>query len=142
MARLPFSAQVDAWVRQTQERMEAVFKTSASEVIEAMQTPVGGGGNMPVDTGFLRASLVVSINTDLPPASRKNPGGQGFAVPPVDMVIAGVALGDTIVAGYTANYAGHVNYGTSRMAPRQFVERAAQQWPTIVGSVTARLRAS
>lgn len=142
MPRLGFAAQVDEWTRQTRERMEAVFKTAASDVIEAMQTPVGGGGNMPVDTGFLRASLVVSINTELPATNRKNPGGAGFSPRPVDMVIAGAALGDTIVAGYTANYAGYVNYGTGRMAPRQFVERAAQQWPTIVGNVTARLRAS
>lgn len=140
MARLGFSAAVDDWTRETKGRMEAVFKQASSDVIEEMQKPVGGGGNMPVDTGFLRASLVVGINTDLPPANRKNPGG-GVAPPQaVDLAIAGAEIGDTIVAGYTANYAGYVNYGTSRAAPRQFVEKAAQQWQAIVSKVISRLR--
>ncbi len=137
--RLSFAAQVDAWTRETEQRMTAVFRESASDVISEMQKPVGAGGNMPVDTGFLRASLQVGVNTPAVPLNRANPGGS-FTAPAVDLVIAGAELGDTITASYGANYAGHVNYGARGRAPRQFVGLAAQKWEQIVNAVVARLK--
>ena len=65
-----FSAQVSAWVRMSERRIETVFKEAAQDVISEMQE-VGpsvanpdshGGGNMPVDTGALRASLQAALN--------------------------------------------------------------------------------
>lgn len=139
--RLSFAAAVKDWADRTEAKMTEVFRQSASEVLREMNRPVGEGGNMPVDTNFLRDSRLVGLNIEMPLANRAHPGKGAFAPQPgVDLIIAGAGIGDTIVAGYTANYAGHVNNGTSRMAPRQFVEKAAQQWPTIVGNVIARLK--
>lgn len=143
VSRTSFAAAVQGWADATKDDLTAVFRQSASDVIEEMQKPVGGGGNMPVDTGFLRASLQVGINTGPVPLSREHPSpGEGsFTAPQVDLVIAGAEIGDTIMASYGANYAGHVNYGAKGRQPRLFVELAAQNWDQIVNRVVASFRA-
>lgn len=133
MARRPvhtfdFSKSIDNWVKQTDQRIEAVFKLSATELLRTAQR------NVPVDTGFLRSSLMVSINGEVPPANRSQ--GAPRPGPNISVVINGAKLGDTIVAGYTANYALFVEYGTSKMAPRRYLGRAVAQWPQIVERVT------
>lgn len=133
MARRPvhtfdFSKSIDNWTKQTEQRIEAVFKLSATELLRTAQR------NVPVDTGFLRSSLMVSVNGDVPPATR--PQTAPRPGPNIAIVINGAKLGDTIVAGYTANYALYVEYGTYKMAPRRYLGRAVAQWPQIVERVT------
>lgn len=123
-----FSKSIDQWVKQTEQRMEAVFKLSATELLREAQA------NVPVDSGFLRSSLQVGINSAVPLANR--PQGAPLAGPNIAIVINGAKLGDTIVAGYTANYALYVEYGTSKMAPRRYLGRAIARWPQIVERVT------
>ena len=137
-----FSAQVDQWAQATEQRMTAVFRESSQRVIADMQTPVGAGGNMPIRTGFLRASLVVGINTAPVAATRENPGkpAAAFQDSSVSAVIAGAEIGDHITASYGANYAAAVEYGTQGRAPRAFVRSAAQRWPSIVASVANELK--
>lgn len=142
---LEFSAQVDAWIRQSEQRFEAVFRESAQRVIAEMQKPVGAGGNMPVDTGFLRASLLAT--TGSPPQIRKDhvpEKGASYlgddAAGQVALVIAGAGIGQTIYACYTAAYAAFVEYGTSKMAGRGFVRLAAQRWQQIVDQVVSEVR--
>lgn len=135
-----FAAQVDAWVRETEARMTAVFRQSAQEVVGEMQRPVGEGGRMPVDTGFLRSSLQVSLNGAPVPATRENPGGIHGAPDVASLVISGAELGDRIVASYSANYAPAVEYGARGRPPRGFVRGAAQQWQSIVRRVAQRLK--
>ncbi len=136
-----FSAQVDAWVGKTKARMEAVHKESVQRTIEVMQTPVGAGGNMPVDTGFLRASLMARVGIPALP-TRENPGAKVSYDPgQVTLVIAGAKLSDPINAVYTANYARHVEYGARGRAGRRFVALAAQQWPRIVSEVVTEAKA-
>lgn len=142
VSNLNFAAQVDAWVRETDARMAGVFRQSAQEVISEMQTPIGEGGNMPIDTGFLRSSLQVGVNTAPVPANRPKPGGPQVYNPSVASVaIAGANIGDTIVASYSASYAPYVEYGTEGRAPRRFVGLAIAQWQAIVERVASRLKA-
>ena len=47
---------VDEWVRETQRRIGAVVKTASQSVAIESNKAVGAGGQMRVDTGFLRAS--------------------------------------------------------------------------------------
>ncbi|ACL61752.1 HK97 gp10 family phage protein [Methylobacterium nodulans] len=141
-----FQSQVSEWVRQTEERLTAVFRESAQRVISDMQSRV------PVDTGFLKSSLQVS--TDAPvPADRKPPPGAAPAYNPTaaTLAIAGAEIGDTLYASYSAVYARRVNYGfvgtdslgrTYNQAGRHFVGLAAQRWPQIVAEVCAELQAS
>lgn len=143
VSSLDFTAQVDDFVRKTKERMTGVFRESSQRVISTMQEPAGAGGNMPVDTGFLRASLVVSTDelagidhSARPDKDRKYNFNDGGVV----TVIAGAEIGETIYAGYTASYAGHQEYGTSKTQGRGFVRGAAAQWQQIVTKVTAELK--
>lgn len=140
---LSFEFQVDEFVRKTKERMNGVFRESSQRVIATMQEPVGAGGNMPIDTGFLRASLVVSKDglagidsSARPEKDSKHLYNEGPAV----VVIASAEIGETIFAGYTAAYAAHQEYGTSKMQGRGFVRSAAAQWQNIVDGVVADLK--
>ena len=133
-----FSATVSGWAAETQQRTEAVFKMAAQDVINESRKPVAKGGNMPVDTGFLRASLDVNLSGNLP-ATRKN---EGKVPPPQDisLAIAQAELGQTIYASYTANYALHQEYGARGRPGRAFVRLAAQRWQTIVNNAARRLQ--
>lgn len=135
MAQVRFSAQVDAWVAATKERTTAVFRESVQRTIIRMQTPVAKGGNLPVDTGYLRASLLGS--TSLMPSMRENATQEADAIV---LTIAGLDLGQTFYAGYTANYARHQEYGTSGRPGRRFVGLAADRWQTTVSEVVRDLR--
>lgn len=145
VAKTNFGAQINGWVKETEARMTAVFRSAAQEVIEEMQKPVTGGGNMPVDTGFLRASLQVGVNSGPVPANRPNPNPSApkgsldtYTSEVASLAIAGANIGDTIYATYSANYGPHVEYGTSKMQARGFVRLAAAQWQVIVDHQTVR----
>lgn len=136
-----FTADVDAWVRKSKKRMLIVIQQSAQDVIALAQKPIGAGGNMPVDTGFLRASLTTTLNS---PASgykakaRFEPNAYSAEVSGAEaqytLTINRMKLGDTIYAVYLANYAWFQEYGTKFMAGKGFVRLAAQQWPRIVAN--------
>lgn len=117
-----FTAQIKAFADKSKEKMEAVVKQSAQEVFNIAQTPKAQGGRMPVDTGFLRNSLVASLN-----GSTVGGGADAYV-----LAVAGAEIGDTIFAGWTANYARFMEYGTSRTAANYFMLSAAQQWQAIV----------
>ncbi len=128
-----FSASVSDWVKKTKERQVAVFREAAQEVIKDAQKPVSSGGNMPVITGFLRASGRATLGS---PQLSQTVNASGAAVSWDESQIAGViasaTLKDTISFVYTANYAGYVE------TRRGFVRLAAQKWPQIVASVSRR----
>lgn len=147
VSNLSFAAEVERWAEATEAKLRAVFRQSAQDVIEAMQE-VGpskanpdstGTGRMPIDTGFLRASITVVLNGDLPPANRKarrsrrkNEGPIPWDESAATLVINQANIGDRVSAGFTANYANAVNYGTSKHPGYHFVEYAAGQWQQIV----------
>lgn len=117
-----FTAQIAAFAEDAKRKMELTIKQSAQDVGEIAQRPVAKGGNMPVDTGFLRNSLVAGLNGT---TSLSGPDSYVLA-------IAGAELGDSIFFGWTANYARYVEYGTQGRAGRFFALSAAQQWQAIV----------
>jgi hypothetical protein len=136
MAQKSFSAAVGDWVNKSEARLEAVFKGSAQDIISEMNE-VGpsvanpdsfGTGNMPVDTGALRASLQAAINSPGTKLTFRPPKGSSIAYDPspVALVIAGAKLGEAIYATYGQEYgpAMEVRYG--------FVRLAAQNWQGIV----------
>lgn len=133
--RSTFAASVGAFVAQSEQRMDAVFRESVQRTIEEAQTPVGKGGKMRVDTGFLRNSGAASLSGM--PSGLSRPRGKGDKGEPqdVDAVIAGAPRGATIWFGWTANYA----------RPREYVDgflrSAAQNWQKTVETVAAELKA-
>lgn len=141
---IDFSAEVSAWVRKSERRILTVFKESAQDVISEMQA-VGpsvanpdstGSGNMPVDTGALRASLQASLNRPRSDVLFQSPKGGSVAydASPVAMTIAGAKLGDTIYAVYG------VAYGRAMEAKYGFVRLAAQNWPRIVTKAALKVQ--
>ncbi len=134
---LQFAAIVDAWCKEQPRRMEAVWKESSQRTVSLAQSYV------PVDTGFLRASIRASLDSMPPLEASTRTKGSSYTYTGGDITatIASAELGKTIFVGYTAGYAGFVEYGTSRMAPRAFVGRAAEQWPVTVRQVAGEARA-
>lgn len=126
-----FEAQVAEFRRLTLEKMALVVKQSAQDVFSTAQTPKAMGGNLPVDTGFLRNSFVSALNG----------GGAVGGSDAYVATIAGMDLGDAVLGGWTANYARHVEYGTSKMAGSFFALRAAQEWQNIVARNVEKTRA-
>jgi hypothetical protein len=130
-----FAAQVDAWARESRERMDAVYKTAISYTFEEVQD------RTPVDTGFLRASF--KATTGAPQTlNERNPGGVGYTPEPFDFVIAGVEYGDTVYGTFSANYAGHVEYGANGRPGRGMVRLAAQNWQVNVNRAVSSVRGS
>lgn len=137
-----FSATVAAWVLKTEGLIEVVFKQSVQDTIEEMQKPVAKGGNMPVDLGFLRNSLRVTIGT---PATGFLERPSGYNLPDKEdvsykLTVAGSELGDTIYAVYLASYAVHQEYGARGREGRGFRRKAAQNWQRNVNRNVAKVR--
>lgn len=125
-----FTAQVEAFAELTKAKLELVVKQSAQDVFEIAQRPKAQGGNMPVDTGFLRNSFVSGLN-----------GATSLSGPDAYVAsIAGMELGDSVFGGWTAEYARYVEYGTSKMAGSFYALNAAQQWQAIVNTNAAKAR--
>lgn len=141
MAQSSFSAQVSAFAAKTKERMTAVRNAAIEATVEDMQTPVARGGNMPVDTGFLRASLQVTTGAPVP-AAQDNPGGAfSFASDAAVLTLASAPLDAVVFATYGARYAPFVEYGARGRAGRRFVALAAQNWPRHVAEASRQLEA-
>ena len=127
-----FSAQVDAWARKAHGRSEAVFKTAVQNTFDLAQVPVASGGRMRIDTGFLRASFAASL--DGIPSGPSRQGEAKGNPDDVALTIARLNIGDTIYAGWTANYA------AAREAKDGFREAAVQRWPITVAEAAAEAK--
>lgn len=125
-----FAAQLADIRNLTLQKIEAVAKQSIQDVVDDMQLPKAKGGRMPVDTGFLRNSLVSGLDGAFgPPAADSYTG-----------VIAGMQIGDVVKFAYTAEYAIHQELGTSKMQGNHFMGVAAAKWPAFVAANAARAR--
>jgi len=112
----------------------------------------GGAGRLPVDTGFLRASLQVSIGETIPAlVETPNDGSFSWDSGEVTLALEGAELSDTVIAVYTAAYARRIEYGfkgkdekgrTYNQAGTRFVALAAQRWPQVVAQECAKAQAA
>ncbi|MCW2228094.1 HK97 gp10 family phage protein [Bradyrhizobium elkanii] len=137
-----FAAQVDAWCKESEARLTAVFRQSAQDVSSIAQGYLSGD-LVKVQTGFLRASVRASKD-EMPPINRGAAPKEGQSYSDnfgqIVAVIATAQLGETIYVGWTANYAVFVHYGTTKMPPRPWVSLSAEQWPTVVARNVERAK--
>lgn len=121
MART-FLAQIEAFSEKAKRRAGDIVRQSTQDVIADAQRTTAQGGNMPVDTGFLRNSLVSQLD------------GREVARGPESYVvaIAGYALGDPMRFGWIADYALLVELGARGRAGRHFAGAAAAKWSSVV----------
>jgi hypothetical protein len=123
MSNKTFVADIDAFVGKTVDQMIRVARQSIDDVVAIAQTPVAKGGDMPVDTGALRNSLVSQIVGGI-----SNEGADSYMV-----TIAGLEIGDVARFEWTAEYARprHYMIGVGQ-GGGLWRDKAAQQWPQIV----------
>ena len=125
-----FTADLRSFSEKAQRRARDVARQSIQDVIEDAQTPKAKGGRMPVDTGFLRNSLVSGIDRNY-----GAPSPESYV-----LTIAGLEIGDTAHFAWTAEYAMAQELGTSKMAGNHFAGVAAAKWPQIVKANAERVK--
>ena len=135
-----FGAAVAAWSKEKELAVQQAFVGATLELVEEIRRPLGQGGNMPVDTGYLRESLDASYSSTPSTAPSDGPPKVGLSLK-VEALIRRVNLGQKIYFGFTATYAARQNYGFQgmdswgrvyNMAGHHFVELGIQRWPEIV----------
>jgi hypothetical protein len=132
---------IEDFVKETNERLEAVLKLSLTDVVENALQPVSRGGRMRVATGFLRNSVAGSKGS-WPSGEGDRQTDERFAyddgnkpIPAsVTQVISTLKIGETIYIGWTARYA------AKRELYDGFLEGALQHWPRIVAFNTKKLK--
>ena len=134
-----FTTQIGAFRDKTKAQMRAVLSASVQDVVGAAQLPVAQGGRMPVDTGFLRNSLVSELN-----GAQVAQGAGSYT-----LAAASIEPGDVARFGWTAEYALRIENGfvgqdamgrNFNQQGRHFVEGAAAQWPGIVAANVGKLK--
>lgn len=143
VSNVSFAAQINAWTKETTQRMAAVFHQSTQTLFSNITAELSGG-MVNVQTGFLRASAQASLS-EMPPINSKAKPKAGSSYAPnfgeITATIASSEIGQTVYIGWTAAYAGLIHNGTSKMSPRPFVEIPALRWPVIVNETTVEAKA-
>lgn len=132
-----FSAQVSAIVLRHKELVDAVMRESIGDLTEEMQLTKAKGGNMPLDTGFLRATGQLSLS-GMPsgptrPPEDAAPGSIPYSADVAIAKLAGVKAGVRVFWGWTAVYARKQNLYNG------FRDKPLQNWQKIVNAVIRRL---
>lgn len=119
-----FAADVSRWADLTQDKIKRVMQASIQDVMTTAQTTVAQGGNLPVDTSFLRNSLVSSLD-----GANVAEGGDSFT-----LTIAQMQPGQTSRFAWTAAYAvaRHYKGPDFGQGGGMWRDLAAQQWQQIV----------
>lgn len=140
-----FNAQIDAWVRKSEKRLDVVVRGATQDVISrASRTARGvtrGGsvkrGYVPRDIGTLAASLISTLHG----STAMTQGNGEYA-----LVVASMQAGDKATFVWTAPHARPMHYGytTSRgnfVGGWMWVDEAAGNWQRIVGENVLKARA-
>lgn len=125
------TADIEEFVRKSEDRLLAVMRLSIQDVVENAQQATEKGGRMRVDTGFLRASGRASLGgwpsgpserpVPKPPKNSFSYNGEA-----VNATLGKMKLGDTFYFGWTANYARY------RELYDGFLEASMQNWARYV----------
>lgn len=116
--------------------MTAVLRLSSQHVVEDVVS------RTPVDTGFLRSSLTVSLGGPLPIRADARPAeGGSYAPQEYSLAINNADITSTIHASFVASYSAHVEYGARGRAGAGMVRLSAQEWPRHVTRAVAEAKA-
>ena len=131
-----FSATVERWATQTEERMEAVFRRAVLTLLHDVED------RTPVVTGTLRASLMASTTGFFPLKKGKEAIQAASSGHDYTLVINNMELGEVLRANFIANYAKYVEDGSRGRPARKMVALAVQDWQGHVDRAVAQVRAS
>lgn len=137
-----FAKQVEQFGITTKKKITKVFHLSTIRLIDEMQRTRQEGGHLPYKEGYLRASLVATINA-APPMPDRTKGASSNVYRPKALYaqVRKAVPGDRIALSYTMEYARRLEFGFSgtdslgrsyNQAPVGWTRLAAQQWKGIV----------
>lgn len=142
----------EAWAKSGKAIVTGILRNSVQELALYAGKTIPNGGRVPVKTGNLARSVVVSLT---PPTVKEGPFDGD-----ITSGIAAIKPGDTIYIGWQANYSRRQNYGYvgtdaagryygsaqavittgySNRAGYGFAEATASQWGRIVAEQAARV---
>lgn len=126
-----FIADVSRFADKTADQMLRVSKQSIQDVVRIAQRTVADGGNMPVDLGTLRNSLVTEVR-----GAQVGEGADSYT-----LGVSLLKLGDPFSVAWTAEYAipRHYMVGVGQ-GGGLWRDIAAQQWSRIVADNASRVR--
>ncbi|MEW4469007.1 hypothetical protein AB1K62_14365 [Parasphingorhabdus sp. JC815] len=131
MSNKKFIADVKAFTDKTAGQMLRVAKQSLQDTIRTAQTPVAQGGDMPVDTGYLRNSLVTTVR-----GAKAGDGADSFI-----LGLSTLELGDPFQVAWTADYAipRHYMVGVGQ-GGGLWRDKAAQRWSGFVAKNASKVQ--
>lgn len=126
-----FTADLQRFADLTEDKMKRVAQASIQDVVQIAQTPVAQGGDMPVDTGTLRNSLVSDLD-----GAQVAQGDDSYA-----LAVAQLQIGQVARFGWAAEYARprHYMVGVGQ-GGGLWRDKAAEQWQSIVERNAAAVR--
>lgn len=131
-------ADIEAFVRESEERLLSVVRSSIRDTVHDAQTTTDKGGKLRYRTGFLSWSGRAAVG-GWPSGPSERPkdaslGQYSWDGESLDAVLIDLKLGDTFFYGWTANYA------ETRELYDGFLGAAVQNWKSHVTTNTERLR--
>lgn len=139
--------------------LNMIFKTAVQKTVREAQRgkpskhkfdknakfDVPGQGNLPVDTGAMRASLISELDGGQLNLGKKskNPSVVGYDA---TTAIAKVNIGVDVTFGWTVKYAEYQEFGTQnengsiKMHGNFYMTNAVQQWPKWVNQAVAEAK--
>lgn len=126
-----FIADVEAFADKTAKQMLRVAKQSLQDTVRYAQRTVADGGDMPVDTGFLRNSLVTEVR-----GATVGEGADSYV-----LGLSALQLGDPFAVVWTADYAvpRHYMVGVGQ-GGGLWRDKAAQKWSGFVADNARRVQ--
>ena len=141
-----FAAQLADFEKVVDDRLRRILRKSMDELLTMAQRPIREGGRIPVESGYLRASLELregdELVTTLEPLTRTE--AQAFAAdrPEGDTsIIEAAEVGKLYTATWRAPYAIISEFGSGRNPGYLSVTAASANWQQIVARVAQRIAA-
>lgn len=132
-----------AWAGGTVAGLTALLRNSVQALATEAAKTIPNGGRVPVKTGNLGRSVVVSNTEPKQDAAGVVHASEGFSAG-----LADIKPGDTIYIGWQAAYSRRMNYGfvgadslgrVYNQAGFGFAEATAAKWPAILAEQAAKM---
>jgi len=139
-----FSKAVNQWTKQTIQRSEEAFQMGVLDFFIYLRDTT------PIDTGYLRSSLTLGINGNIPAGPNAEYGSVYNDMRALN-VIGQLKLGDRVALVYNAPYARRLEYGFVgydslgryyNQAGRFWITAAGNKYVSIMRAAATRLRNS
>ena len=134
-----FTNKTKSWEKNFPKRFNQVAQMAVSRMANDAGEPIAKGGRMPVDTGFLRASVDAEVGR-MPSGQSKNTSNAPVAYTGAGLTASilrwNAASGEPLYIGWVAQYARPMEYKYG------FMRGAAEKWDGYVDGIARRARLS